>query len=141
MRTELAFGEGNESPDTQSEMTQPESCVYVSPETRTLAIERRPRVRCSVCVLLILLVLLAALFIITVAVSLFALIALLHYQNALAGSSATTPLLRFTTSTVATTSTTLPNTFTTVSTATGHMGDRCIVQVRTSVRQSGPESG
>ena len=131
MNTQLAIGQGNESPDMQSESSPPESCVYVSPESRTLAIESRSgRVRCSVCVLLVLVVLLAALFIITLAVSLFAIIALLQYQNALAFSSAATPLLPTTTSTASTphimttstvksTSSTLLNTFTNVQTATG----------------------
>ena len=81
MRSEVASGEGSESPDTQSERSSPESCVYVSPEPRTLKIERRPHVRRRVWVLL---VLLAALLIITLAFSLIALIALLHYPNALA---------------------------------------------------------
>ena len=87
--------------------------MYVSPEQRTLASERQSRMRRDVCVLF---VVLAALFVITLAISLFALIGLL-YQNALAGSFATTPFLPFTTSTLATT--TFSYTSTTVPTATG----------------------
>ena len=99
MSAELARREGNESPNTQSERSPPGSYVNVSPEPRTLAIERQPRVRRSVCVLL---VVLAALFIITLPIS-GALIALHYYQNALAVFSATTPLPPFTTSTASTT--------------------------------------
>ena len=134
MRAELARGEGDKSPDTQTERSPSESCVYVSPEPRTLANERRPRVRRSVCLLF---VLLSTLFVVTLAVSLFALVlAMLFYQNTLAFSSATTPLFPtttstpsttyitstphiMTTSTVTTTATILPNTFTNVPTATG----------------------
>ena len=74
MSAEHARGKGNESPDTQSERWPPGSCMYVSPEPQTLATERQPRVRRSVCVLL---VLFATLFIITLAVSLCVIIALL----------------------------------------------------------------
>ena len=88
MSAEVARGEGNQPFDKQSKSSPPGSCVYVSPEPRTLEMERRPRVRRCVCVLLILV---AALFIITLAVSLFALIALLHYQNALDFSLTTAP--------------------------------------------------
>ena len=106
MSSELSRGEGHESRDSQSERSPPGSCVYVSPESRTLASERRSRVRRGVCLLLVLFVVLASLFVITLAIS-GALIVLLLYQNALA-----------------TTSTTLPNAFTTVSTAMGSANDR-----------------
>ena len=100
IREELARGERDVSPYTQLQRSLRESCVYVSPQPRTLANKRRPRVRHSVCLLL---VVLAALFIITLAVSLFALIAKLLYHNALAFSSATTQLLPTTTLTPSTT--------------------------------------
>ena len=45
MRAEVARGEGNKSPNTQSERSSPGSCVYVSLEQQTLPIECRPRVR------------------------------------------------------------------------------------------------
>ena len=105
MNAELVNGEGDESPDKQSERSTPGGCVQrLSPEPRTMVIERRPRVRLCVCVLLVLLVLLVALIIIiTLAVSLCVLIVPRNYPNAFAFSSDTTPLLPFTASSITST--------------------------------------
>ena len=90
MRNEFAREKEYESPDRQLERSPSGSSVYESSEQQTVAIERRSRVHRSVCVLL---VLLAALFVIILAVSLFALIALLLYPIPVASLSSTTPLI------------------------------------------------